>query len=44
MSSPYQNIIPYPSNFQGTPALPMPMGFSILILPEFGALHYFVGV
>ena len=25
MSSP-QNITPYPSNFQGTPAMPMPMG------------------
>ena len=27
MSSPYQNITPYPSNFQGTPAMPMPMGY-----------------
>jgi hypothetical protein len=27
MCSPYQNIIPYPSNFQGTPAMPMPMGY-----------------
>ena len=26
MSSP-QNITPYPSNFQGTPAMPMPMGY-----------------
>jgi hypothetical protein len=25
MSSP-QNITPYPSNFQGTPAMPIPMG------------------
>jgi hypothetical protein len=22
-----QNITPYPSNFQGTPAMPMPMGY-----------------
>jgi hypothetical protein len=27
MSSPSQNITPYPSNFQGTPAMPMPMGY-----------------
>jgi predicted kinase len=26
MSSP-QNITPYPSNFQGTPAMPMPIGY-----------------
>jgi hypothetical protein len=26
MSSP-QNITPFPSNFQGTPAMPMPMGY-----------------
>jgi hypothetical protein len=26
MSSP-QNITPYPSNFQGTPAMPVPMGY-----------------
>jgi hypothetical protein len=28
MSSPSQNITPYPSNFQGTPAMPMPMGYA----------------
>ena len=27
MSSPSQNITPYPSNFQGTPAMPMLMGY-----------------
>ena len=27
MSSPSQNITSYPSNFQGTPAMPMPMGY-----------------
>ena len=27
MSSPSQNITPHPSNFQGTPAMPMPMGY-----------------
>jgi hypothetical protein len=27
MSSPFQNITSYPSNFQGTPAMPMPMGY-----------------
>jgi hypothetical protein len=27
MSSPSQNITPYPSNFQGTPAMRMPMGY-----------------
>ena len=26
-SSPSQNITPHPSNFQGTPAMPMPMGY-----------------
>jgi hypothetical protein len=26
MSSPSQNITPYPSHVQGTPAMPMPMG------------------
>ena len=28
MSSPSQNRTPYPSNFQGTPAMPMPMGYA----------------
>jgi hypothetical protein len=27
MSSPSQNITPYPSNCQGTPDMPMPMGY-----------------
>ena len=27
MSSPSQNITSYPSNFQGTPAMPMSMGY-----------------
>ena len=27
MSSSSQNITPYPSNFQGAPAMPMPMGY-----------------
>jgi hypothetical protein len=27
MSSPSQNITPYPLNFQGTSAMPMPMGY-----------------
>jgi hypothetical protein len=34
MSSPSQNITPYPSNVQGTPAMPMPMGYEQLQPPS----------